>query len=208
MEKQIKELLDNWQRRNIEGIYCSQKDDIHQKLLELIPQTASIGFCGSQTLEELEIIEMLESRGNKIFNQYQQNLSREESLEMRNLGAGADYFLSSANAISKQGELVFFSAYGHRIAGLANAKNVIIISGTNKITPDLAAAITRAREYVAPLNCKRLKWEAPCFKEGKCRQETCLLPEYHRMCCQILIIEAEINSGRLKVILVDEELGF
>jgi hypothetical protein len=208
MQEKIEELLRNWQKRNISGIYCQDKDHVHDSILGLIPETASVGFCGSQTLEQLEIIEMLGSRGNKVLNQYDPNLSRDESMKMRKLGAKADFFLTSANAISQKGELVFFSAYGHRIAGIADAKRVIVICGTNKITPDLEEAVKRARNYATPLNCKRLRWDTPCLKDGLCHNDQCLAPEYNRMCCQILILESEVTGGRLSVVLVGQELGF
>jgi hypothetical protein len=208
MQKNINELINNWQKRNIEGIFCADKNQAHSAILELIPSDATVGFSGSQTLEQLEIIEMLESRGNKVFDQYDQNLSRDESMRARKLGAQADCFLTSANAISQQGELVFLSAYGHRIAGIADAKKVIVVCGINKITPNLEAAIRRARNYVSPLNCKRLRWSSACLKDGKCRNYDCLAPEFSRMCCQMLIVEAEVAVGRMKVILIGEELGF
>jgi len=208
MQEKVGELIRNWQKRNIDGIYCDNKNQAHNSILELIPESASVGFCGSQTLEQLEIIEMLESRGNKVFNQYDSNLSRDESMITRKLGVQADYFLTSANAISQQGELVFFSAYGHRIAGIADAKKVIVVCGLNKITPNLEAAVKRARNYVTPLNCKRLRWDTPCLKDGICHNDECLAPEFNRMCCQVLILESEVSSGRMTVIMVGEELGF
>ena len=208
MRERIDELISNWQRRNISGVYCENKDQAHNVILELVPETASVGFCGSQTLEQLEIIEMLESRGNKVFDQYGPNLSRDESMKARKLGAQADCYLASANAISQNGELVFFSAYGHRIAGVADAKKVIVICGINKIAPDLQEAIKRARNYAAPLNCKRLRWDTACFKDGICHNDECLAPEHNRMCCQVLIVESEVTGGRMNVVIVGEELGF
>ena len=208
MQEKVGELIRNWKRRNIDGIFCQNKDQAHNGILDLVPETASVGFCGSQTLEELEIIEMLQSRGNKVYNHYAPDLSRDESMRIRKLGAQADYFLTSANAISLKGEMVFFSAYGHRIAGIADAKHTIVVAGLNKITEDLAAAISRARNYVAPLNCKRLKWDTPCLRTGTCHNYECLAPEYNRMCCQILVVEAEVSPGRLTVMLVGENLGF
>jgi hypothetical protein len=110
--------------------------------------------------------------------------------------------------VSEKGELVFFSAYGNRTAGISYARNVIVVCGINKLTKDLEAALNRARQYATPLNCKRLNWNTPCFQDGICRKEICLFPEYKRMCCQILIIEAEVVADRLKVIFVGEDLGF
>ena len=208
MDKRIDNLIKNWQRRNIQGIYCENKEIAAEKILEIIPAASSIGISGSVTLEQLGIVKRLESRGNKVVNQYKSGISHDESLELRRQGALADYYLASSNAISEKGELVFFSAYGNRITGISSAKNLIVVSGVNKITANLDEAVKRAREYATPLNCKRLNYNTPCFKDAICRKEICLFPEYKRMCCQILIIEAEITPERLKVILVGENLGF
>lgn len=208
MEQRIERLIKIWQKRNITGFYCEDKDEAADKILEIIPLSASIGSCGSVTLDELSVVKHLEARGNKVFNQYKPGLSRQENLEIRKQGAQADYYLASPNAISEKGELVFFSAFGNRTAGIAYAKNVIIVSGVNKVTANLEEALKRSREYATPLNCKRLNWNSACFKDGVCRKETCLFPEYKRMCCQVLIIEAEAVADRLKVVLIGRKLGF
>jgi len=204
----IESLIKNWKKRNISGLYCNDKEEAALKIMGVIPGSASIGISGSATLDKLGIVKSLEARGNKVFNQYRPGISQQESLELRKQGAGADYYLSSANAISEAGELIFFSANGHRIAGISFAKNVIVVAGINKIAPNLEEARRRAREYAAPLNCKRLNWNTPCVRDGICRETACFLPEYKRMCCQILTIEAEVAPDRLKVILVGENLGF
>jgi len=208
MDVGIKELVAAWDKRNITSLYCQDKADALTKVLELIPEAASVGFSGSVTLNEIRAIEALKKRGNKVFDPYLADLSREESLRIRKDAVSADYYLASANAISKKGELVFFSAFGNRTSGVSSAKNVIVVCSINKITPNVDEAIRRAREYAAPLNCKRLNWNAPCLSDGVCKKEICLFPEYKRMCCQILIIEAETTPDRLKVILVGEKLGF
>jgi len=209
MEKRIEGLIKNWSKRNISGFYCENKEQALSKILEIIPSSASIGISGSLTLDQLGAVNSLEARGNKVFNPYKPGISREESLELRRQGAqAADYYLASANALSEKGELVFFSAFGNRIAGISYAKNVIVVCGINKLTPNVEEAIKRSREYATPLNCKRLNWDTPCLKDGICRKEICLFPEYKRMCCQILILEAEVTPDRLKVILIGENLGF
>ena len=208
MDKKIDNLIKNWQKRNILSIYCENKSEAVEKMLEIIPQSATVGISGSVTLDELSIVRHLESRGSKVFNQYKAGISREENLELRKQGSLADYYLASANAISLEGELVFFSGYGNRISGISYAKNVIVVSGVNKLTANIEEALKRAREYATPLNCKRLNWNSACVKDGICRKEICLFPENKRMCCQVLIIEAEVTPDRLKVILVGENLGF
>jgi hypothetical protein len=207
-DKGIATLISNWQKRNIAGFYFENENQATDKILEIIPQSASVGISGSVTLDQLGIIKRVEARGNKVLNQYKSGITKDESLQLRRQGAQADYYLASANAISLKGELVFFSAYGNRSAGISYAKNVIIVAGINKITPNLEEAIKRSREHATPLNCKRLNWQSACVQDGICRKEICLFPENKRMCCQVLIIEAEITPERLKVILVGEDLGF
>ena len=208
MEKRIQDLITHWQKRNIAGLYCANKEEAAKKILEIVPVSASIGLSGSQTLGQLGILKRLEERGNPVFNQYLPGLKREESLELRRKGTQADYYLASANAVSEIGELVFFSGYGNRTAGVSYAKNLIVACGINKLAKDLDAALKRAREYATPLNCKRLNWASACLEKGICAKEICFAPEYKRMCCQILVIEAEVMPDRLKVILVGESLGF
>jgi hypothetical protein len=208
MSSRIQELLNNFKRRNIEALYYPSRNDVHTKILEYIPESASVGFSGSQTLEQLEIIEMLQSRGNNVLDQYDPNLSRDESMRIRKLSIQADYYLCSANAISMAGELVFMSAYGHRIAGIAAAGRVLVVCGINKVVETRADAIKRAREYCTPLNVKRLHWDTPCFKEGICQESICGAPDYNRMCCQMLILESEVDPERLSVIIAGEALGF
>jgi len=208
MDVKIEKLIKNFKKRNITGLYCKNKEEASQKALEIIPKEATIGFSGSVTLDQLGIVMGLEARGNRIFNPYRKEISREESLELRRQGASADFYLASANALSENGELVFFSGFGNRTSGISYAKNVIIICGINKITVNLSQALKRAREYATPLNCKRLNWAAACFPGGVCREEICFAPEFKRMCCQALIIESEVVPDRLKVILVNESLGF
>jgi hypothetical protein len=208
VDNKIEALLEIWKKRNIEGFYCGNRCGGAAKVLEIIPVSASVGICGSVTMDQLGLIGLLEERHQKIFNQYQPGLSRQESQEKRVQGAGADYYIASANAISQDGKMVFFSAYGNRTAGIAGAKNVVVVCGINKVTPTLDDAMRRSRDHVTPLNCKRLNWPSPCLKQGACHEEECFFPEYKRMCCQILIIEAEAVLGRLKVVLIGETLGY
>jgi len=208
MDKQVEALFENWRKRNISGLYCKNKELAKMAVLGMIPRESSVGFSGSKTLEETEAIPALERRGNIIFDPYKPGLSREESLAIRREAVLADFYLASANALSMDGEMVFFSGYGNRTSGVAYAKNVIVICGINKLTANIQEAMTRAREFATPLNCKRLSWESACLKDGRCHDEICRFPEYKRMCCQVLIIEGEVALGRLRVILVGENLGY
>ncbi len=208
MVNDYKDFINNLAKRNISGVFCGDISSAVGHILNIITPQETIGISGSVSLDEIGIIDKLEARGNKVFNQYRKGLSREDSLVLRRSGSIADCYLASANAVSLNGELVFLSAYGERIAGISSAKKLIVVCGINKLTADLGAALKRAREYATPLNCRRLNWNSACLSSGICRQDICFKPEYKRMCCQTLVIEGEISPGRLKFILVGEKLGF
>lgn len=200
--------LDNLKRRNIEAFFCTNKKEASAKILDIIPKQAKVGFSGSQTLKELGVVDLLESRGNLVFNHSRAGIAPEESMRIRKESVRSDFYLASPNAISESGELVFFSAYGNRISGIVFADCTVLICGINKLEKNLEGALKRAREYATPLNCKRLNWNTACVKDGICRENICFAPEYNRMCCQILIVEYEAILGRMKLILVGEKLGF
>ncbi len=208
MDESINGLLALWKKRNIEGLYCETKESAVAKILDMVPAADSIGISGSVTLDQIGVVARLNSRGNKVYNQYKTGINRQESLRIRQEGAQADWYLSSANAVAATGELVFLSAYGQRLSGIANAKHVLLVCGINKICENLPVALARAREYVTPLNCKRLSWPSACLADGRCRKDECVLPKFRRMCCQTLIIEAEVAAQRLKVLMVGEKLGY
>ena len=73
---------------------------------------------------------------------------------------GRDVFLTSVNALSQTGEMVNIDGTGNRVAAsLFGSQEVFFVLGVNKITPDLASAIYRARNVAAPLNSKKNKKE-------------------------------------------------
>ena len=81
--------------------------------------------------------------------------------------------------------------------------DVIVIAGMNKVEDTLEAAINRARTVAAPMNKQRFPNQTPCEVTGKCgdcKAEGCI-------CNQILVTRNCNPAGRIKIILVGEELG-
>ena len=79
-----------------------------------------------------------------------------------------------------------------------------MIAGMNKVVDDIATGITRTQNIAAPANAARLGTRTPCATLGHCgdcHSEDC-------MCCQIVITRHSRHKGRIKVILVGEELGY
>jgi len=202
-------LIDNFDKRNIICEIVPDSNEARKLVLEMIPEGSKVGISGSLTLRQIGLIDSLSTDKYVLYNQYLKELSKVESMDIRKRGSReTEYFLSSVNAITKDGVMVAFSAMGNRIAGITNSPKTIIVAGINKLVENIEEAMERARNYVAPKNSRRLNMNTPCINYGHCMDEMCRFPDYQRICCQLLTIEGEWEKGRLTVILVKEPLGF
>ena len=117
----------------------------------------------------------------------------------------ADFFLTSANALTDDGILVNIDGNANRVSAIAQGpKKVIVIAGMNKVCDDLDGAMKRARNVAAPINAQRFGLSTPCSKTGKCFD--CKSPD--TICCQFLITRYSKHPDRIHVILVNDTLGF
>lgn len=68
-------------------------------------------------------------------------------------GWQSDYFLTSLNAITVDGELVNIDGNGNRVACLIHGtEHVIVLAGMNKVVEDIVSGIERIGIYTAPPN--------------------------------------------------------
>jgi hypothetical protein len=116
----------------------------------------------------------------------------------------AEYYITSSNAVTKDGKLVNMDGFGNRVAAIScGPKQVLIVVGTNKIVNDVDEGIERIKEIAAPLNAKRLNKNTPCVESGIC--EDCDSPE---RICRVISIVTRPYENRVTIYLIDEELGY
>lgn len=191
-------------RRHFEAYYVSTAEEAAQKVLELIPAEHSVGWGGSVTVDQLHIKEQLRQRGQALIDRDAARTPEERQAMMRqSLLCGT--FLMSSNAISADGQLVNIDGNANRVAALCyGPESVIVVAGMNKVMGDLPSAIARARQVAAPANAQRFPIQTPCTAGGLCAD--CKSPDC--ICCQMVITRACRPAGRIKVVLVGEDLGF
>ncbi len=172
-------------------------------LPKLAPKTISWG--GSMTFVATDLYDMLKTYPNaKILDTFDKSLSPEESLERRRESLLVDLFITGTNAVTRSGELVNLDMIGNRVSGITfGPKNVVVMVGRNKVVEDLEAAIGRIKNYAAPVNAMRLNKKTPCAKTGVC--EECKSPE--RICNSWTFTQKSFPKGRIKVVLINENLG-
>lgn len=186
--------------RNMSGYYAADKEEALKQALQLIPEGSSIAMGGCMSAHEIGLIKALEE-GNY-------NYMDRDKMERRvalMAAYDADVFLSSANAITDDGIMVNIDGNSNRVSCIAQGpRKVIFIVGINKVCSDLDAAMKRARNVAAPANAQRFDYKIPCKEKGKCFD--CKSPD--TICCQFLITRYSRHTGRIHVILVNDNLGF
>ena len=199
-EKVIKGL----QSRNMEGYYVDTQEEALQRAFDLIPRGSSIGWGGSVSIEEVGLKVVVKTGYYNVFDRDNcRDAIEKKQMELKIFGC--DYFLCSTNAITEDGILVNIDGNSNRVAAIAyGPTHVIMVVGMNKVAKDLDAAIYRARNEAAPINAQRFDIDTPCKKTGSCAN--CMSKD--TICCQFLITRYSKHPGRIKVILVGEDLGF
>ena len=118
----------------------------------------------------------------------------------------ADAFITGANALSLDGQMVNIDGTGNRVAPIIyGPKSVIVVAGMNKVEDTLADAMTRARTIAAPMNKQRFEMlQTPCAVTGSCAD----CKSVQSICNQIVITRNCRPEGRIKFVIIGEDLGF
>lgn len=202
---QAESIIKKLQLRKMEGYYCENKEAARVKFMELVGDAPkSVSYGGSVTIDELGLKEALEEAGHDLIRRENFPKTTEGIKACRARQAASDIFMTSTNAITLDGELVNIDGAGSRVWLMTyGPEEVIVVCGMNKVVADVEAGIARTRNFAAPPNTVRLNKDTPCAKTGRCGN--CL---DDTICCSTVITRASRVPGRIKVILVGEELGF
>ena len=205
----LAELKETLTENNFEVFVAENTDEAKSIVLEkIIPEIApkSVSWGGSLTFVATGLYDVLKNNNDlSILDTYDKTLSPDESLERRRQSLLVDLFITGTNAVTETGQLVNLDMIGNRIGALTfGPKSVVILVGRNKIVPDLDEAMFRIKNYAAPVNTMRLGKKTPCAKTSFCAD--CKSPD--RICNTWTITEKSFPKKRVKVILINKDLGF
>ncbi len=203
MELNVQRAMDALAANNMSPYYVKTAAEVPGFVQKLLPAGCTVGCGGSQTLAQTGVLELLAGGGYDYLDRAK--TSPEDMPQLFRRCFSADWYLTSANAITMQGELYNVDGNANRIAAIAfGPANVLVVAGVNKLVADLEAADRRVRRVAAPANAMRLSCATPCTVTGKC--EDCHSP--NRICCDTLVSRFQRIPGRIRVLLVGEELGY
>jgi hypothetical protein len=179
---------------NVEAVIVDTAAEVRDTVLAMIPDGAEVHWGKSRTLEDTGVIEALMVPGRydairpRVFTMDRETQGR----EIRKLSAAPDVMLGSVNAVTEEGALVEASATGSQLAGYAyGGGHLILVVGSQKIVPDIEAALQRIGDVVYP-------WENAQVRDRLGRDT---------IVAKVLVIFGEWMPGRTTVILVREPVG-
>ena len=213
MSFDINKTIKNLEKNNIKTYFLESKKDVVSLIEKMVNAGSSVAVGGSVTLTETGVLEHLRSGRYTFYDRYEEGLSLDGIKEVFRQSFRVDAYFCSTNAITEDGELYNVDRTGNRLGAISyGPENVIIIAGVNKIVKNLDEAVKRVKTISAPKNCKRLNCNTFCAQKGYCADvdggmgKGCDSKE--RICTHYLVTSKQINTDRIKVILVNEELGY
>ncbi len=213
----IEKVMDALRKNNMDAYYVKTKEEARALALSLIPEGAVCASGGSVTLVETGIMDALKNSEYTYIDRYATAYTEEQREEAMRKAHHADVYFTSTNAITEDGELYNVDGNSNRVSAIVNGpKSVVVVAGVNKIVPTLSDAILRVKTVAAPRNTVRLGCATPCAKLGHCisvdmgcgadMTKGCSSPA--RICCNFVVSAQQRHASRIKVILVEEELGY
>lgn len=202
-DKKGPKVAENFNKRGFEAYYCPTKEDALAKAISLIPEDHVVSWGGSVSINDIGL--------RPYVLEHRQVIDRdtaktpEERQELLRKALLCDTYIMGTNAATEDGQLYNIDGTGNRVAALIfGPKQVIVIVGMNKVEPTLETALSRARTVASPMNMQRFSKKTPCAVTGMCAD--CLSPD--SICNQMVRTRRCAPAGRIKVILVGENVGF
>lgn len=205
----LEAVKENLESNNFKVYIASDKTQAKEIALnEIIPglDIKTVSWGGSVSFISTGLFHELKDNPDlEVLNTFDLKISREEMMELRRQSLLVDLYITGTNAVTQEGHLVNLDMVGNRVAAMMwGPKNVLLIIGRNKICEDLQEAMMRVKNYAAVVNTMNLDKKTPCVKTGICHD--CASPD--RICHYWTIMEKCFVKERIKIILVNEDLGF
>jgi len=205
MNQIIRGTLESLEKNNMAGYFINESTELPALLSQLIPKGASVGCGDSVTLEETGVFEFLRAGDYGFYDKHEPGLTSAEKRVLYIKNFSADVFVTGTNAVTADGKLLNIDGNGSRAAPMIyGPPSVIVIVGINKLVADANAAIERARQIAAPMDAKRLGKKTPCAALGRCVD----CNHKQRICNSFVLITGQFAANRIKVIIVNEKLGY
>lgn len=205
MDSRIEKVMKALELNKMKPYYAENRSQLHDIVRELVKNDSLITAGGSMTLKESGVTELLMTEFSEAYLDRSSAKNPEEIADIYRKAFVSDTFFSSSNAITEDGELYNVDGNGNRVSAMIfGPKQVVIVAGVNKIVKDMNEAVRRVETVAAPKNTVRLECGTPCAKTGECAH----CHSDRRICCSYVRLGQQRIPDRIKVIIVNENLGY
>lgn len=198
-------IIKKLEQHGMEGHFCASRGEAVELVLSWMKAGDSVTWGGSETFKESGMKAALDNAGCYRMVDRTTASTPEEQREMWRDRTSADWFFMSANALTVNGELVNIDGNSDRLSLLLHGPaHVVVLVGMNKVVADVDAGFKRIRTVACPLNAARLHTNTPCELTGtraECHAAGC-------MCCNMVVTRHARGAGRVRVVIIGEELGY
>ena len=186
--------------------FFEDRRDLCNRVLDVVKDSSSVAIPGTVTVRELGLTELLSGKGCSVIDRWNSSAKTPEEKRQEILKTlEADFFVTSANAVTSTGEIYNIDGVGNRVAAMAWSKgDIIYIIGVNKIVPTLQDAFDRVKKIACPKNARRLNMQTSCALTDKCAD--CNSPQ--RFCRVSQVIERAPLDRKAYVFVLNEDLGY
>jgi L-lactate utilization protein LutB len=213
MDNRIEKIMKNLKANNMEAFYVEKKEDVAALVKSLLIKGETISCGGSVTLSECGVMELMRSGDYVFLDRAVPGLTPQDIKDIYRKTFSANAFLTSANALTQDGELVNVDGNGNRVSAITfGPDKVICIVGINKIVANVEEGFKRVKNVAAPKNAVRLNSNTPCKTLGHCIYPDgdiatgCKSPD--RLCAHYTVEGFQRIKNRIKVIICGETLGY
>lgn len=205
MDVRIENTMLALSRNKMKPYYAENREQLFEIVRSLIADDKLITAGGSMSMKESGVTDLLMNEYKGVYIDRSEGKTPEEVEEILRKAFVSDTFFASTNALTEDGELYNVDGKGNRVSAMIyGPKQVVLVVGVNKIVKDMEEAIRRVETIAAPKNTVRLNCATPCAKTGECAH----CRSDARICCSYVRMGQQREKDRIKVIIVNENLGY
>jgi L-lactate utilization protein LutC len=194
-DKSINKAKEALEKNGIKVLIVENGVKAKEMVLQMIPQGAEVMNMQSVTVATIGLADEITESGkfNSVRKKFATMNKETQGLEMQKLGAAPEWTVGSVHAVTEDGKVVIVSQTGSQLPSYAfGSPHVVWVVGAQKIVKDIKEAFERIEKYVLPLENERAM---KAYGKGSSINKE-------------LVVNKEIQPGRITMIIVKEKLGF
>ena len=205
MEQMIQFAVENMRKHGFDVVELETAAQAKAYLTEHLPAGSSVGVGGSVTIRETEVIPALAHKGCTVYQHWGQ--PKEAVPQILAQARMADAYLTSANAVTRNGSMVFIDGNCNRVGAILDgAKHVyFVVSHSKFVDGGINTAVARIKQSACPQNARRIGLSTPCALTGICKSSEC---GEESMCRATVVLDRVPRGRKMTVLLVQEALGY